>query len=199
MFTGLVQDIGVVAEVVDRGDDRQLRITSALDLGVLEIGASICCSGCCLTITEKGADWFRVDVSGETLSKTSIGSWEEGHKVNLEPSLRLGDELGGHLVYGHVDGLAVVREITQDGESWRLRIEAPEDLAGYIAPKGSVALDGISLTVNEVEGNVFGVNIIPHTWERTNLGAAAVGAQLNIEIDMLARYVERMMVTQGGK
>lgn len=192
MFTGLIQDIGSVRSI-DKNGDWRIVIQTGLNLEKTEIGASIACSGCCLTVVEKGADWFAVDVSAESLSKTGIGEWKEGSPVNLEPSLKLGDELGGHLVSGHVDGLAELIQVKADGDSWRLKIKAPETLSHYIASKGSVALDGISLTVNEVDGNVFGVNIIPHTWENTNLGQKKEGEYLNIEIDSIARYVARML------
>lgn len=155
--------------------------------------APIACDGCCLTVVEKGADWFAVGVSRESIAKTTLKSWEEGYNVNLERSLCVGDELGGHIVSGHVDGLAVLENVTPDGGSYRLKIRAPQELARYIASKGSVALNGISLTVNEVEGDIFGINIIPHTWEHTNLKNVPVGGTLNMEVDMLARYVARMM------
>ena len=192
MFTGIIQDIGSVRSITKDGDWR-IVISTAIDLSATEIGASIACSGCCLTVVEKGADWFAADVSAESLSKTIIGNWEEGTRVNLEPALCLGDELGGHIVSGHVDGLAKLIEVKAEGDSHRLKIKAPSELAHYIAPKGSVALDGISLTVNEVEGDMFGVNIIAHTWDNTTLGKAIVGQHINIEIDMLARYVARML------
>lgn len=192
MFTGIIQDIGTVQSIEKSGDWR-IVIKTGLDLSATPLGASIACSGCCLTVVEKGDDWFAVDVSAESLSKTAIGQWQEGISVNIEPSLKLGDELGGHIVSGHIDGLAVLKSMTQDGDSYRLKIQAPAELAKFVAPKGSVALNGISLTVNEVEGDVFGVNIIPHTWEQTTLSQVKEGDMLNIEIDMLARYVARMM------
>lgn len=192
MFTGLIQDIGRVRSV-DKDGDWHIVIETSMDMARHEIGASIACSGCCLTVTEKGEGWFGVDVSAETLSKTSIELWGEGTRVNLEPSLRLGDELGGHIVSGHVDGLATLIDLQPEQDSWRLQIQVPHDLSKFIAAKGSVALDGISLTVNAVEGDVFGVNIIPHTWERTSLSERKIGDALNLEIDMLARYVARML------
>ncbi|MCB1532475.1 MAG: riboflavin synthase [Alphaproteobacteria bacterium] len=192
MFTGIIQNIGTVKSIAKDGDWR-IVIETGLDLSATPIGASICCSGCCLTVVEKGADWFAVDVSGESLSKTIIGSWAEGARINIEPSLKLGDELGGHIVSGHVDGLAELVSVEEEGDSYRLKLRAPQELAKFIAPKGSVTLDGISLTVNEVEGDVFGVNIIPHTWENTTLSDLKPGARLNIEIDMLARYVARQL------
>lgn len=192
MFTGIIQDIGTVQSIEKSGDWR-IVIKTGLDLSATPLGASIACSGCCLTVVEKSDDWFAVDVSAESLSKTAIGQWQEGTSVNIEPSLKLGDELGGHIVSGHVDGMAELKSMTQDGDSYRLKIQAPAELAKFIAPKGSVALNGISLTVNEVEGDVFGVNIIPHTWEQTTLSQIKEGDMLNIEVDMLARYVARMM------
>lgn len=192
MFTGIIQDIGTVQSIEKSGDWR-IVIKTGLDLSSTPLGASIACSGCCLTVVEKGDDWFALDVSAESLSKTVIGQWEEGAAVNLEPSLKLGDELGGHIVSGHIDGLAVLQSVIEDGDSYRLQIQAPAELAKFIAPKGSVTLDGISLTVNEVGGDVFGVNIIPHTWAQTTLSHKQEGDMLNIEIDMLARYVARAL------
>lgn len=192
MFTGLIQDIGRVTSI-DKDGDWRIVIETGMDMARHEIGASICCSGCCLTVVEKGKDWFAVEVSNESLALTVIGGWDIGSRINLEPSLRLGDEMGGHIVSGHVDGLAEVVDISKDADSHRLKIKVPKALAQYIAAKGSVTLDGISLTVNEVEGDVFGVNIIPHTWEYTTLSDRRVGHVLNLEIDMLARYVARML------
>lgn len=192
MFTGIIQDIGTVKSIEKDGDWR-IVVETDMDLSQTPMGASICCSGCCLTVVEMGDNWFAVEVSNESLDKTVIGSWGQGTKINLEPSLKLGDELGGHIVSGHVDGLAELQSITQDADSYRLAIEVPADLAKFIAPKGSVTLDGISLTVNEVEADVFGVNIIPHTWQKTTLSQRNEGDKLNIEIDMLARYVARQL------
>jgi riboflavin synthase len=193
MFTGIIQTIGTVVKVDnDRGDSR-FYIQSNFDLDTVPMGASICHAGCCLTVVEKKDDVFAVDISGETLSKTTLGTWDNGTKINLEPSLKVGDELGGHIVSGHVDGVATLISITPEGGSYRLVIEAPQDLAKFIAPKGSVALDGISLTVNEVDDNQFGINIIPHTWDVTTLGQAKVDDKLNIEIDLMARYAARLM------
>lgn len=192
MFTGIVQDIGSVRSIEKQGDWR-IVIDTGLDLSRTLIGASIACSGCCLTVVEKEERVFAVNVSAESLSKTTIGGWITGTKINLEPALKMGDELGGHMVSGHIDGLAMIKTIEKEGDSYRLTIEAPEALLRFIAPKGSVTLDGVSLTVNEAQGSVFGVNIIPHTWEKTTLGLKAAGDSLNIEIDMLARYVARMM------
>jgi len=159
----------------------------------IAIGASIACSGCCLTVLEKGKDWFAVEVSGESLDKTHLGEWKQGSRLNLELSLKLGDELGGHLVYGHVDGMGKIVSMTPEGGSVRFVFEAPADLARFVAAKGSVAVDGISLTVNEVEGNRFGVNVISHTQAVTTLGQAKVGQRVNLEVDMLARYVARLL------
>ncbi|MFA7456832.1 MAG: riboflavin synthase [Micavibrio sp.] len=193
MFTGLVTHIGTVARIDKTGGDWKLFVSSTMNVVEVRVGASISCSGCCLTVIDKDQNWFAFGVSGETLSKTVIGTWDTGTRLNLESAMRLGDELGGHLVTGHVDGLATIQSITQDGDSHRLRIEVPDHLALYLAPKGSVALDGISLTVNEVQGNVFGVNIIPHTWIHTTLGEKKPGDLLNMEADLLARYVARQL------
>ena len=193
MFTGLIQDIGKVRSIEKDGDWRVVIETARLDVARQALGASIACSGCCLTVVDKGDDWFAVDVSHESLGLTIIGSWEQGARINLEPSLRLGDEMGGHIVSGHVDGLAEIIDLKEDHDSWRIQIKVPADLKQFIASKGSVALDGISLTVNEVDGDVFGVNIIPHTWEHTTLSDRKVGDKLNLEIDMLARYVAQQL------
>jgi riboflavin synthase len=192
MFTGIVTDLGRVRRL-RRGAITELTIATGFDLATIAIGASIACSGACLTVTaiEDGA--FVVQASAETLSRTTIGSWPEGTIVNLEQSLRLGDELGGHLVSGHVDGLARIVERRPEAESMRFLIEAPQTLMPFIAAKGSVALDGVSLTVNEVSGGRFGVNIIPHTLACTNFDAAQPGQQMNLEIDMIARYVARLL------
>lgn len=195
MFTGIVTDIGRIARVKARGDTRA-RINTAYDVNTIDIGASIACDGCCLTVVAKGQEdgqnWFDVDYSAETLSKTNLGTWTTDHRVNLERALRLGDELGGHLVSGHVDGTAPVLFIEDDGDSTRITFDAPHDLARFIAPKGSVVLNGTSLTVNEVDGTTFGVNLIPHTKEVTTWGATKVGDLVNLEIDTLARYVARL-------
>jgi len=195
MFTGIITDIGRITGVEHRGD-RRLKIGTAYDTASIDMGASIACSGVCLTVVDKGSDWFAVEVSAETLSRTA-GDWAEGTPLNLERALRVGDELGGHIVTGHVDGVGTVTEVTPEGDSTRVVIEAPASLAPYIAAKGSVALDGISLTVNEVSdlpggGVRFGLNIIPHTQAMTTWGSLAVGARVNIEIDVLARYLGRM-------
>lgn len=193
MFTGLITDVG---EVVAR-DGGEFTIATAYPLTQKDTGASICCNGVCLTATsivaaEKGAR-FTVDVSNETLSKTALGAWKTGQRINLERSLRVGDELGGHIVSGHVDGVAKIVSVTQDGESRRFLFEAPEHLSRYIAPKGSVALDGTSLTVNEVSGSRFGVNLIPHSLTVTTWGAKSQGETVNLEVDVFARYVARLM------
>jgi len=195
MFTGIVTDIGQITAVKPGGQagDRRFVIRTRHDMKSVAIGASIACSGCCLTVIDKGTDWFAVEASGETLDKTHLGDWKEGSRLNLEMSLKLGDELGGHLVYGHVDGVGKVAAMTPEGGSVRFVFEAPADLAPFIASKGSVAVDGISLTVNEVRGNRFGVNVISHTQAVTTLGEAKVGHRVNLEVDMLARYVQRLL------
>ena len=193
MFTGIITDIGTVAAVEMRGDMRA-RIDCGYDMATVDLGASIACDGVCLTVVDKGQCWFSVDISAETLSKTNIGAegWQVGKRLNLERALRVGDELGGHIVSGHVDGVARVVGLHDEGDSLRLTFEAPSTLARYIAPKGSVALNGTSLTVNEVAGNRFGVNLIPHTRQVTTWGGVAMGDEVNLEIDTLARYVARL-------
>jgi riboflavin synthase len=196
MFTGIVTDVGTVRSVEQRGDLR-LTISTAFDLSTVDLGASIACSGCCLTVVDKGPDWFAVDVSHESVSRTAAGLWTSGARLNLERALRLGDELGGHLVTGHVDGVGTVVDARPDGGSLRIAIAAPAELAPFIAPKGSVTLDGVSLTVNEVadqpDGSTqFAVNIIPHTAAHTTLGDVAANRELNLEIDVIARYLKRM-------
>jgi riboflavin synthase len=195
MFTGIVTDIGEIATVTpgSQAGDRRFVVRTKHDLKPIAIGASIACSGCCLTVIEKGGDWFAVEVSGESLAKTHLGDWAAGSRINLELSLKLGDELGGHLVYGHVDGVGKVVSMTPEGGSVRFVFEAPPDLARFIAAKGSVAVDGISLTVNEVAGDRFGINIISHTQAVTTLGRAKIGQRVNLEVDMLARYVARLL------
>jgi len=195
MFTGIITDIGRIIGIEQRGDLR-LRVGTAYDTASIDLGASIACSGVCLTVVDKGPAWFAVEVSAETLSRTAQ-AWGEGTPLNLERALRVGDELGGHIVTGHVDGVGTVVEVTPEGDSTRIVIEAPAALAPYIAAKGSIALDGVSLTVNEVEdlpgGAVrFGINVIPHTQDMTTFGDIAPGRALNIEIDVLARYLGRM-------
>jgi riboflavin synthase len=195
MFTGIVSDIGEITSVTPGGNsgDRRFVVRTRHDMTPIAIGASIACSGCCLTVVEKGGDWFAVEVSGESLDKTHLGDWKQGSRINLELSLKLGDELGGHLVYGHVDGVGTIVSMTPEGGSMRFVFEASGELARFVASKGSVAIDGISLTVNEVEGNRFGVNIIPHTQAVTTLGQAKPGQRVNLEVDMLARYVQRLL------
>ena len=195
MFTGIVTDIGRVRSVRQTERDRRYEIETAWDTAGIDLGASVSHAGCCLTVTEKGPGWFAVEVSGETLSKTTLGNWREGDRVNLERAAKLGDELGGHIVSGHVDGLGRVLAIEPEGGSHRLQIEAPAPLHRYIAPKGSITVDGVSLTVNAVEGQRFELNIIPHTREVTTLGALEVGDAVNLEIDMLARYLARWQET----
>jgi riboflavin synthase len=203
MFTGIVTDLGRVSDREDRGDTRFV-IDTAYDPDGIDIGASISCSGCCLTVIERGRRddgqaWFAVEASGETLSKTTLDGWAKGTCLNLERALRLGDELGGHFVLGHVDGVAEIVSRRPVGDSLRFEFRAPDGLARYLAPKGSVVLNGVSLTINESEGPVFGVNIIPHTAEVTTFGAAAPGDAVNLEVDALARYVARLMGPQLGQ
>ncbi|RJL01491.1 riboflavin synthase [Paracoccus siganidrum] len=200
MFTGIITDIGRILAVEARGDMRA-RIGCGYDMEGVAIGASIACDGVCLTVVAKGADWFDVDVSAETLSKTNIGAngWAVGQRLNLERALRVGDELGGHIVSGHVDGVAEIVEMHDEGDSLRVTFQAPPDLARFIAPKGSVALNGTSLTVNEVEGDRFGINLIPHTREVTTWGDARTGDAVNLEIDTLARYVARLAEAGAGR
>jgi riboflavin synthase len=192
MFTGIITDLGRV-ERLRRGDLAELTIATAFDTSTISLGASIACSGVCLTVVAVAPGEFSVQASAETLACTTIGEWKEGTPVNLEKSLRIGDELGGHLVAGHVDGIARVSERRPEAESVRFVFEAPEELASFIAPKGSVAIDGVSLTVNEVTGTRFGVNIIPHTLGCTNFGRASPGQRMNLEIDLIARYVARLL------
>ncbi|WP_298745714.1 riboflavin synthase [uncultured Brevundimonas sp.] len=195
MFTGIVTDIGKVRKVEQTERDSRYEIETRWDTAGIDLGASISHAGCCLTVTEKGPGWFAVEVSGETLSKTTLGGWREGDPVNLERAAKLGDELGGHIVSGHVDGLGRVVSVTPEGGSHRIDIEAPAPLHRFIAPKGSVTVDGVSLTVNAVDGAVFGLNVIPHTREATTLGGLKAGDAVNLEIDMLARYLARWQET----
>jgi riboflavin synthase len=201
MFTGIVTDVGTVRSAEQRGDLR-LVIGTAYDMDSVDLGASISCSGVCLTVVDKGEDWFAVDISGETISKTAGDHWRQGAKLNLERALRLGDELGGHIVTGHVDAVAEVLGTCPEGDSTRIGIRVPKALAPMIAPKGSITLDGVSLTVNEVtdaeDGSThFAVNIIPHTASHTTLGELSQGRQLNVEVDVLARYLDRMMAARA--
>jgi riboflavin synthase len=201
MFTGIVTDVGTVRSAEQRGDQR-LVIATSYDMDGVDLGASIACSGVCLTVVDKGDDWFAVDVSGETISKTAPDRWREGARLNLERALRLGDELGGHIVTGHVDAVAEVVGTCTEGDSTRVGLRVPRELAPMIAAKGSITLDGASLTVNEVrdaeDGSThFAVNIIPHTAQHTTLGDIEQGQQLNVEIDVLARYLERMLAARA--
>lgn len=191
MFTGIVTDVGRILEAEQRGDLRA-RIETRYDMARVDMGASIACDGVCLTVVAKGDGWFDVDISAETVSKTNLTLWAPGKRVNLERSLRVGDELGGHIVSGHVDGVAEVISLQDEGDSTRVTLRAPQHLAKFVASKGSVALNGTSLTVNEVDGYDFGINFIPHTKKVTTWGDVAEGDQVNLEIDTLARYVARM-------
>ena len=195
MFTGIVTDVGRVRAVAETDRDRRYEIETVWDTATIDLGASISHAGCCLTVTEKGPGWFAVEVSGETLSKTTLGAWAAGDPVNLERAARLGDEMGGHVVSGHVDGVGRVVSITPEGGSHRIEVEAPAPLHRYIAAKGSITVDGVSLTVNTVQDRVFGLNIIPHTWDHTTLGRLKSGDPVNLEIDMLARYLARWQET----
>jgi len=195
MFTGIVTDVGRVRSVRDTNRDRRFEIETAFDLATVEIGASISHAGCCLTVVQKGDDWFAVEVSGETLGLTTLDNWTEGRRINLERAARVGDELGGHIVSGHVDGIGEVLSVESEGGSHRVRIRAPRPLHRFIAPKGSITVEGVSLTVNEVEDDVFGVNLIPHTRDVTTLGELKTGSRVNLEIDMLARYLARFQET----
>lgn len=196
MFTGIITAIGNVSKIEQDGD-WILRIKTPWDCAQIDLGASIACSGVCLTVVERADDWFQVAVSAESIDRTTIGTWQVGSQINLERALALGDELGGHIVSGHVDGLAKLLSITPSGDSHKLVFDVPDALAGFIAEKGSVALDGISLTVNMVEDTQFAVNIIEHSWSNTTLADRRVGDMVNLEIDMLARYVARLMQVQG--
>ena len=195
MFTGIVTDVGRIRAIRETDRDRRFEVQTAFDLATLDIGASVSHAGCCLTVVEKGPDWFAVEVSGETLAVTTLGDWTQGRRVNLERAARLGDELGGHIVSGHVDGVGEVLSVQSEGGSHRVRIRAPRPLHRHIAAKGSITVEGVSLTVNEVEDDVFGVNLIPHTWEVTTLGELRAGSHVNLEIDMLARYLARWRET----
>jgi riboflavin synthase len=209
MFTGIVSDIGTIESVESHGDTR-LRVATAYDIDTIDLGASIACSGVCLTVVDKGtgsdgADggrgWFDMQVSAETIRRTARDQWTRGRRLNLERAMKLGDELGGHIVTGHVDGVAEVLDITPEGESHRIAFAVPKDLAPFIAPKGSITIDGVSLTVNAVEDRAetthFAINLIPHTQAVTTLGALATGQTVNIEIDVLARYLQRMEHYRG--
>jgi len=193
MFTGLITDLGRVRSVETSAGGARLAVETAYDMAAVEVGASIACSGACMTVVEKGAGWFAVDVSGESLARTTIGGWKAGGRVNLEQSLRLGDTLGGHLVTGHVDAVATVLERRPDGDSQRFSFAIPEGYEGFIAPKGSVALDGVSLTVVRAEGIRFHVALIPHTLERTTLAGLRSGDSVHLEVDVFAKYLKQYL------
>ena len=200
MFTGIVQDMGRIVALEPRAGDVRLRVAvERLPLDAVRSGDSIAVSGVCLTVVEHDAGGFAADVSNETLSLTTLGDLAPGSSVNLEPALRAGDPLGGHLVSGHVDGVGRVVSLAQDARSWRIRFETPPDIARYVARNGSIAIDGVSLTVNEVEGREFGINIIPHTWQVTTIGGYAPGRRVNLEIDPIARYVERLLAAGAAQ
>ena len=195
MFTGIVTDVGRLRAVRETNRDLRFEVETSFDLATIDMGASISHAGCCLTIVEKGDNWFAVEISGETISLTTLGTWKEGDPINLERAARVGDELGGHIVSGHVDGVGEVISVEPEGGSHRVKIRVPRPLHRFIAPKGSITVDGVSLTVNEVDDDVFGVNLIPHTWDVTTLGRLKSGAKVNLEIDMLARYLARWRET----
>lgn len=200
MFTGIITDVGTVRNAEQRGDLR-LVIGTAFEMNSVDLGASIACSGACLTVVDKGPDWFAVDLSAETVSCTAADLWREGARLNLERALRMGDELGGHMVTGHVDGLGKVVEIRTEGDSKRVEVRVNRALGPMISSKGSVTLDGVSLTVNEVrdaeDGTHFGINLIPHTGQQTTLGDVSRGRQLHVEVDVLARYLDRMLTARN--
>lgn len=201
MFTGIVTDLGTVRSVEPAGEGRDLRIViaTAWDTAGIELGASVACNGCCLTVVEKGEGTLAFNASAETLSKTTIGRWRPGTAVNLERSLRLGDELGGHMVQGHIDGVGSIAAVVPEGGSLRVRIRPPPHLMPFLAPKGSVAVDGVSLTVNDVDADAFGVNIIPHTAQVTTFGRVKPGDPVNIEVDLVARYLARLLDARNGQ
>ena len=192
MFTGIITDLGSVQAILKRGDTR-FQIYTSYDTNSIALGASVSCSGTCLTVVEKGKNWFATDVSGETLSKTILGCWSAGTPVNLERSLKLSEELGGHFVAGHVDGVGVITSIDQEGDSFKFEFSSPEDLTRFIARKGSITVNGVSLTVNEITNNTFVVNIIPHTQNVTTFGTSRIDDRVNLEIDLLSRYVARLL------
>src|SRR3954454_6317752 len=201
MFTGIVTDVGIVRSTEQRGDLR-LEIRTGYDTSTIDLGTSIACSGVCLTVVDKGENWFAADVSGETVSRTASDHWQEGAKLNLERSLRMGDEIGGHIVTGHVDAVGDVGGVCPEGDSRRIGISVSKALGPMIAQKGSIALDGVSMTVNEVrdadDGSThFSVNVIPHTARHTTLGELRQGQQLNVEVDVLARYIDRMLAARS--
>jgi riboflavin synthase len=196
MFTGIITDVGTITKAEQRGDLR-LIIQCGYDMDSVDLGASIACSGCCLTVVDKGADWFAVDASAETVRCTAQGQWSEGNRLNLERALKVGDELGGHIVTGHVDGVGEIVSVMPTGDSHVVVVRLPSDLAAFVAPKGSITVDGVSLTVNSVTdaadgGTSFSLNIIPHTWDVTTFAGLAAGRAVNLEIDVLARYLMRM-------
>jgi riboflavin synthase len=197
MFTGVIQDVGTIVDIVKNGDWVLKIKTDKLSLLSLSVGASIACSGVCLTVISKTYNTFQVQVSAETLSKTTIMKWDVGRRINLEPSLRLGDEMGGHIVTGHIDGVAFVTGKAKVCDSLRLQFDAPHEMVRFLAPKGSVTIDGVSLTVNEIDHAFFNVNVIPHTQDVTTLGKLSLGDAVNFEADMLARYVERLSQPQA--
>ena len=204
MFTGIITGVGKVRDVQRGGAGQDMRAVIETPPAFLSasggtaIGASIACSGCCLTVTAQGGDWFAVDVSGESVACTTLGSWQAGTRINLERALRMGDELGGHMVSGHVDGVGQVVSVAPEAGSLRIAVRVPEPLHRFIAPKGSVTIDGVSLTVNDVQDRVFGVNVIAHTAEHTTLGARASGDAVHVEVDMMARYVARLTEVSGS-
>jgi riboflavin synthase len=196
MFTGIITDVGTITKAEQRGDLR-LIVQCGYDMDSVDLGASIACSGCCLTVVDKGADWFAVDASAETVRCTAQGQWSEGNRLNLERALKVGDELGGHIVTGHVDGVGEIVSVMPTGDSHVVVVRLPSDLAAFVAPKGSITVDGVSLTVNSVTdaadgGTSFSLNIIPHTWDVTTFAGLAAGRAVNLEIDVLARYLMRM-------
>jgi riboflavin synthase len=195
MFTGIVTHLGRIRSFRRTPAGARMEVEADLDYATLELGASIAHAGCCLTIVEKSAGGYAVELSNETLARTTLGGWREGDPVNLERALKTGDELGGHIVSGHVDGVGEVVEVEQDGDAWRIRFRAPAPLHRYIAEKGSICIDGVSLTVTEVEGDRFGVALIPHTWTHTTLNRLKPGASVNLEIDLIARYAARWRET----
>ena len=196
MFTGLIRDVGELIAVTQQADP-VLSIATNLPLADMAIGASVACNGVCLTALRIDGSRFEVQISAETMAKTTLGAWRVGERINLERSLRVGDELGGHFVLGHVDGIGVVAERHADGDSWRFQFTVPAELRRYLAPKGSVAINGVSLTINEVTADGFGVNIIPHTLQATTFGTLQVGMRVNLEVDMLARYLDRLLTLRG--
>lgn len=193
MFTGIIAEVGHVELAIPSAGGVRLKIATLFDCEGVDQGASIACNGVCLTVVEKGGRWFAADVSDETLAQTTIGDWRPGRRVNLERPLRVGDEFGGHMVLGHVDGVGLLTGIQEEGDSRRVTVAVPVELSSFIARKGSITVDGISLTVNSVENSSFTVNVIPYTWEHTALADMGIGDKVNIEIDTIARYAARLM------